>query len=592
MKANRSARIGVIAIGTLLLGMASGCGSINSAVTFPEVVSVQVVQQAARPIGDSYLGVVTPFIQTSIAPAISGVLQTVNVRVGDKITPGELLATINTDIYQAQLNQAQAGVAQAQAGQSATEQGTSLNLKNVLASLQAAEAALSQVQAQSDAGIQAAQKAYDTAQTAQSNAVASAQKALATAQTQLQNVQVNYQNSLTGSQNGVDAALAALNAAQVGDQAAQASLSKAQDALDTASTGLDRAKQMVHSLNDPALLAAQAAYDQAAIGNQQAQGGAAQAAAAVKQAQAAYNSALSNQQAAQSSQPVQTAQAQVNQAEQALAAAQSGGGAQVAQAKTALDSAQSNATASIEATKAKVVQAQTAYQTALNNPQLVVNSAQIQAAQANVELAQTTLDKGQVTAPMGGYVVAVNAQVGQAVGPQGGFIVVSSMNPLMVTVDVSDRQVSDLKIGTDMDIHSSSTGKTYPGTVTAIHPSLDAGNAALDNSNSNFPVDIQVNGTPSGLLSGMQVEAHRVDRSQKVMLIPANTVLNLSSGQGDVYVVKVGVAHLVHVKLGDLTNQKSTSGADYSVLSGLRDGDQVVVQGQNQLNEGDKVTLS
>ena len=265
--------------------------------------------------------------------------------------------------------------------------------------------------------------------------------------------------------------------------------------------------------------------------------------------------------------------------------------ASVAQAQNALTSSESLGGAGINTAQAQLGQAQTSYQTSLTDPGLVVNDAQIQAAQASVQVVQVNMDKGQITAPIGGYVVAVNAQVGQAVGPQGGFIVVSSMDPLMVTVDVPESGIAMIQKGMSMDVYVPSTKDRMMGTVNAIHPLLDAANTAADNANTNYPVDITLSKSGQTILSGMRVEAYAVDHSREAILIPASSVVNQQGDKGDVFVVTNGVAKRVSVKLGGLTNTKSMDGADNIVLSGLNEGDKLVVQGQNHLNGGDKVNL-
>ncbi|CAA7599602.1 efflux transporter, RND family, MFP subunit [Acididesulfobacillus acetoxydans] len=579
-----------LAVGALFLGLVSGCGAAGTAGALPEKVSVEAAQQVAMPVGDTFLGVVTPFVQTSVAPAISGILQTVNVRPGDKITAGQVLATLNTDQLQAQANQAATGVQVAQAQRAAAGEQTGLTVQNAQAALKTAQAGLNSAQTQGKNQVGAAQKA-----------LAAAEANLSKAQTGTQNGVTQAQDGLAQAQDGVNQAQSAVAAAQARLTAAQSltasdlqiaqeNVTKAQDAMNTAQTALQHAQQAAHSSTDPGLLAAQAAYDQAAIGYQGALGAlqAAQADKSVSVAQAAYNQAQSALQAAQS---------QVQTAQSALAAAQSGKDVQVAQAavnqaQQALSAAEAGAASAVKSAEAQVGQAQTAYQTALNNPALQVNDAQIQAAQASLQTIQTNIDKGQIKSPIGGYVQAVNAQVGQAVGPQGGFIVISSMNPLQATVDVPEAQISQVKVGAEMDIYVAATGKTYPGTVSAIHPALDTGNAVLDNGNSNYPVDVLIKQPAAGLLSGMRVEAHEVNPAQKVVLVPANSVLNIRNDQGEVFVVQNGTARSVTVKLGQLTNLESAGGADYPVMSGLKDGDQVVIQGQNHLLNGDKVVIT
>lgn len=606
MKLARKKKGAWLAIGVLGLTVLTGCGT-QSTTAEPTKVSYLILKKSFRPIGDTFLGTVAPFVQTSVAPAISGTLQEVKVRVGDKVTAGQLLATLNLDQLQAQKNQATAGIQSAQAAKESTGQATNLKQQNAFAALQTAEAGLGSAKTAAQNGKTNAQKALDSAaanynniKTAYNTAIANAQKAVDVAQANLTKSQTGTNNGVNQAQSGVNAAQAQLTAAQSKNASAlsvaQQNAAKAQDALNTAQAQLTRAKQMVQSTNDPSLLAAQAAYDSAAIGYQNAEGTlqSVQADKSIEVAQAAYDQALSALQTAQSGSDVNVAQAALKQAQQAFASAKDSKAVEVAQsavaqAQNALASATSQGEAGINTAQAQLGQAQTAYQTSLSDPTLVVNDAQIQAAQASEQVVQANIDKGQITSPIGGYVVAVNAQVGQAVGPQGGFIVISSMEPLMVTVDVPEASISTIQKGMPMEVYVSSSKTRLEGTVNAIHQSLDAANTAADNANTNYPVDITINKPDQTILSGMRVEAYAIDHTQQAVLIPASSVVDQQGDKGDVFMAKNGIAKLVSVKLGGLTNTKSLDGADDIVLSGLNEGDKLVIQGQNNLNDGDKI---
>lgn len=598
-----------LAIGALGLTVLTGCGSQNTAAEATKV-SVLQVKKTSMPVGDTFLGTVAPFVQTSVAPAISGTLQEVKVRVGDKVAVGQLLATLNTDQLQAQKDQAQAGIQSAQAAKESEGQATDIKQQNALAALQTSEAGLSSAKTAAQNAQATAQKAldsakanYSNAQTSYNSAIDNAQKAVGTAQAQLTKAQSGTQNGVNQAQSAVDAAQAQLQAAQSRTASniavAQQNVEKAQDAVTTAQAQLTRLRQIAQSTNDPSLLAAQAAIDSATIGYQNALGAlqTAQADKSVDVAQAAVDQAQSALKTAQNGNDVTVAQAALSQSQQALQAAKDSKAVTVAkaavdQAENALATAGSQGEASIATAKAQLAQAQTAYQTSLTDPALVVNDAQIQAAQASVQVVQANIDKGQISSPIAGYVVAVNAQVGQAVGPQGGFIVISSSDPVMVTVDVPEASIALIQKGTPMEVYVSSTKERVEGTVNAIHQSLDAANTAADNANTNYPVDITLNKPDQAILSGMRVEAYAVDHSREAILIPASCVVDKQSDKGDVFIVTNGVAKRVTVKLGGLANTKSLDGADSIVLSGLNEGDKVVVQGQNRLNNGDKVNLA
>ena len=578
---------GAIALGTIALMSIylTGCGT-KSAATSPQKMPVKTIKvtQSDLPSGEGYLGVITPYVQTVVASPLSGVLSSVNVRVGDKVQPGQNLAALNTDLLQAQKSQAEANTGVAASQQDATSESSQNTLNQAKAALETAETNLANAQAGASSSLDANQTSLATQQNQAVSAVASAQKALATAQAQLQNAEVNSQNDISQKQSSLNSAQANLTAAQQQQAAAlaadQDNVAKAQDALNTAETQLKVVMQSNHSNTAPAILQAQSAYDQASIAYQSAlsKQKTDQASGAAATAQAAYDAAQSALNASQNSQSVATAQAQVAQAQQGLDAAQSNLTNITSQTKASLSATQTSGSNGIAAAKAALQQAQVNYESLLSNPQLKVNDAQLQAAQAGVQVIEAQINEGQINSPAGGYVVAVNAQAGQAVGPQGGFITIASMDPLTATVDVPETSISSITLGMAMQVSVPSVGEILNGTVSAIHPQPDS-------TNKKYSIEITLEKGKTDLLPSMRVEAHLLKQGQKGIVVPADSVLALQSGALSVFVIKNGIAHSVIVKVGTMTDSV------YEITGGLNVGDQLVVQGQNLLSDGDKVKV-
>lgn len=578
----RAIAVGTLAVMSLYL---TGCGA-KPTVAPQQQLAVKTVKIALAdlPSGEAYLGSITPYIQTVVSSSLSGILATVNVRVGDKVESGQTIATLNTDLLQAQKDQAAANVGVAASQQAATSESSENSLTQAKAALETAETNLTNAQTGATSSVNANQTSSATQISQVTSSVASAQKALATAQAQLKNATVNSQNDITQKQSALESAQANLTAAQQQQAAAVASdqdnAMKAKEALDTATTQLALAKQSSHSDTAPAILQAQSAYDQASISYQGVLSKLKidQASGSVATAQATYDAAQSALQASQNSQAVATAQAQVDQAQQALDAANTNLASVTKQAQSTIANTQTTATNSVAAAQAALQQAQVAYENLLSNPQLKVNAAQLGAAQAGVQVIAAQISQGQITSPVGGYVVAVNAQPGQAVGPQGGFITIASMDPLTATVDVPETSIGKIKQGMPMEVSVPAVSEILKGVVSSIHPQPDA-------ADKKYSIEITLEKGQATLLPSMRVEAHAVSVGAKGIVIPSDSVLTMQSGALSVFVLKDGVAHSVTVKVGSMTDSV------YEITSGLSVGDQLVVQGQNLLSDGDKVKV-
>lgn len=577
-----------IAVGTIvMLGLSlTGCGA-KTAAPQQQPMSVKAIKLALAdlPAGDAYLGTVTPYVQTVVSSPLSGILSSVNVRVGDKIQAGQSLAALNTDLLQAQASQAEANVGVAASQQGATSESSQTSLSQAKAALETAETNLANAQTGAVSSVNANQTASATQVNQAASAVDSAGKALTTAQAQLKNATVNSQNDITQKQSALASAQANLTAAQQQQAAAvaadQENALKAKNALDTAETQLNLAKQSSHSDTSPALLQAQSAYDQASISYQGVLSKLKtdQASGAVATSQAAYDAAGSALEASQKSQTVVTAQAQVAQAQQALDAAKTNQASVMTQTQSSINATQTTATNSIASAKAALQQAQVSYENLLTNPQLKVNAAQLEAAQAGVQVIGAQIDKGQICSPIGGYVVAVDAQPGQAVGPQGGFITIASMDPLTATVDIPETNIGSISVGMPMEVSVPAVSEILQGVVSAVHPQPDG-------TNKKYSIEVTLKKGQATLLPSMRVEAHALTKGKKGIVVPADSVLTTQSGALSAFVLKDGIAHSVMVKVGAMT------GSVYEITSGLSVGDQLVVQGQNLLSEGDKVKVA
>lgn len=564
---------------TLVIAAVTGCSTAKKATTVkPPAIAVKTekIQLSQLPNSDSFLGSITPYIQTSLSPATSGILSVVNVRAGDVVKAGQVLASIDTSVLQAQRDQAVSSIDVAQAQLNATGQSTDNSLAQSKSALETAQTNLTNAQAASTANGVSAQKALDTARSQLDNAKVQYANGIKQAQTSLDSAQAALDAANSQAKSGLESAQASLDAANTQAQTAQANLSKSQDAYDTANQQLKRAKQLALSPNDPNLLATQANEDQSAIALQNAQNSLANANSAVTKAQADLANTQTGLQAT-----VTKDQAALVAAQAALQAAQDSKAvqtaqAQVSQAQAALDAANTTSANSVAAAQAGVAQSETNYQTTSNNPQTQVGASQVQAAQAGLKVYQAQINNGQLIAPVGGYVTAVNAQVGQSVGPGTGFITLDSMDPLLATVDVPVNNISKMEVGQPMSVLVPSTQETLEGQISAVIP-------APDPTSKKYSINITLTPGKEQALPGMPVEAFAKNSGKQGIVIPADCVLSLQSGALSVFVVENGKAVQKTVQVGDMT------GTLYEIISGLKPGDVLVTQGQNLLSPGNQV---
>ncbi len=548
---------------TLLLVVAAGCARRPSATPTPSAPTTQVgiapAQQVDLRQALTYTGDVKPLSQVNVVPKQSGRIVAMPVDVGTKVKAGDLLAQLEHSALDLALEQAQAQLQTAQARLDTIKAGPRAeNVRQAELSLDTAQSrlqamlngprpeAVAQAQLQLDQAQQrlATIKAGNRAET-----VAQAQANLNVAQARLQALKnglrpediatlelavAQAKNALYSAQISRDGACNPANPSYL-CQAANAQVNAAQSAVDQAQANL-RARTAAPTQTD--LQQAQAAVDQAQ--------------AALELAKKPYTA-----------QDLKTAQDAVDQAQAALALAK----------KPYTDEDIRQARNAVAVAEQQLALAKQPY-----TPQdLETAQAGVAQAQAGVDQAQQAVKDATITAPIDGVVVQKLLDVGAMAGPTQAVVVLAS-NAVKVEVAAEETQVANLKIGADASITGAALGnQVLPAKIRNVSPSGDPKNRT-------FAVDVIPQGDSSALLPGMFVQVTLSAVEHKgVTAVPTQAVVE-RAGKFYVYVVDGGIAKLTPVTVG-LSDGKLTE------VSGVAVGTSVVIQGQDQLTDGDRVTV-
>jgi len=214
---------------------------------------------------------------------------------------------------------------------------------------------------------------------------------------------------------------------------------------------------------------------------------------------------------------------------------------------------------------------------------------ELEAAKANWELARLQLSYCDIRSPISGTVTQRLdvVKVGNIVTPIGGVIdsadsslfVVEDLDTLILRVDVPERELAKLAVGQVAELSFDAVpDRIFTGEVALISPYVNAQTAT-------FTVRIRVTGTGGLLRPGMFARVAIVyERKPDALQIPRTALLD-GDGPPKVFVVQDGKAQERTVELG-LGN-----GAMVEVVSGLKDGEQVVVVGQGAVKPGAAVRI-
>ena len=223
---------------------------------------------------------------------------------------------------------------------------------------------------------------------------------------------------------------------------------------------------------------------------------------------------------------------------------------------------------------------------------IALTKGQVRYAKAQMDVALQDLDNCTVRSPFKGIAVSKDAQIGEMVSPVsagGGFTrtgiaTIVDMNSLEIEVDVNESYIAKVSIGQKVD----ATLDAYPdwqipSTVRTVIPTADRQKATVKVRIAFDALDPRIlpdMGVKVSFLSSEETPGNTDVRS----LIPRQAVRDVDGKQA-VFQFKEGKLTMRPVKLGQ------TRGNEIEVLEGIAAGDQVVVNGPERLEDGQRAEI-
>ena len=189
-------------------------------------------------------------------------------------------------------------------------------------------------------------------------------------------------------------------------------------------------------------------------------------------------------------------------------------------------------------------------------------------------------ENNKLISPITGVVTARNYDSGDMYGGGTPIYTIEQIRPVKLIVNVSETYFAYIKKGQEVNVRMDVyPGETFKGKVSLVYPTIDA-------STRTFPVELKIDNADERVRPGMFA---RVTLSFGVLdhIVVSDLAIVKQAGAGDryVYIYKNGQVSFEKVELGRRLGDR------YEILSGLTDGDQVVVSGQTRLINGVEVEV-
>lgn len=219
------------------------------------------------------------------------------------------------------------------------------------------------------------------------------------------------------------------------------------------------------------------------------------------------------------------------------------------------------------------------------------SEARVNASRAALKGAEVSLGYTSIRAPFDGVVLTKNADIGDIITPLGAaatakaaVVTIADMGSIQVEVDVSESNIGKVKTNMPCEIQLDALPEDrFIGVVHMIVPTADRTKASVLVKVRFIEKDQRILPEMSAKVAFLQRGLNENERTPRTGVNPAAVITE--DGKAYVYVIKDGIAKKTVVELGEDI-------ADYKeVVSGLKTGEQVVVNPPKNLKDGSRVTL-
>lgn len=160
-------------------------------------------------------------------------------------------------------------------------------------------------------------------------------------------------------------------------------------------------------------------------------------------------------------------------------------------------------------------------------------------------------------------------------------VTLQQINLVKVIVNVSERFFNNIKKGMKIPVTADVlSGEEFMGTVSLVYPTIDA-------TSRSFKVEITIPNNAEKLRPGMFVRVKMDLGEEDVFAVHSNAVLmQEGTSMRYLYIEENGVARRVNVSIGDRYDDMIEIVSDQ-----LKEGDNLIIEGQSRLSTGSKVTV-
>ncbi|MBE6020192.1 MAG: efflux RND transporter periplasmic adaptor subunit [Firmicutes bacterium] len=182
-----------------------------------------------------------------------------------------------------------------------------------------------------------------------------------------------------------------------------------------------------------------------------------------------------------------------------------------------------------------------------------------------------------VTTPISGYVTSMSVTVGGVAGQQMAASVADD-SKLVIKNTVSESLAGKINVGDKVDVYVSSLDKIFEGTVTTASKIPSIGTVT-------YPIEIELSDPNDELMAGMFAEIRiKSEHMESALVVPSEAVI-IKNGESVVVTLDGTMPVFNKVETG------IDNGELVEIISGVKQGQTIVVSGQHYVVEGEEVRV-
>jgi membrane fusion protein (multidrug efflux system) len=198
---------------------------------------------------------------------------------------------------------------------------------------------------------------------------------------------------------------------------------------------------------------------------------------------------------------------------------------------------------------------------------------------ASLALQLYELEEATIRAPIDGVITRREIKLGNTLSPNNPAFEIKRVDRIEAILNVPEKEISKLEKGQLAKIVIDALDdREFEGYVARVAPEIDP-------TSGTFRVTVELDNPDSELKPGMFARVNvRYDSSENTLLLKREAVVT-QKDENSVFVVRNGLATRQEVTLG------YSMGTEVEVLTGLGEGDEVVITGQGGLRDGSSVRV-